>query len=75
MRNPHGLGGRKSVCIRRNQEESLDWGPTSTKGVDARHSIHDGNDAECLPANQVHSAFFLQAENGPEVRTQEERSQ
>lgn len=43
--------------------------------MDALDSIHDGNDAQSLPANQVHSAFFLQAENESEVRTREERSQ
>lgn len=26
-------------------------GPTSTKGVDALYSIHDGDDAKGLPAN------------------------
>lgn len=53
----------------------MDWGPTSTKRVDALHSIHDGNDAKGLPANQVYSAFLLQAENGAAIRTWEETSQ
>lgn len=57
------------VGIRRKQEERLDWGPTSAKGVDALYSIHDGDDAQGLPANQVHMAFLLQTENGSEVRT------
>lgn len=74
MRNPHGLGmgGGNRFAFRRSQEESLDWGPTGTKAVDTLHSIHDGHDAQGLPANQVHAAFFLQAEHGPDVRTREE---
>lgn len=55
--------------VRWNQEGYQDWEPTSAKSVDALYSIHDGNDAEGLPANQVHSAFLLQAENGSQIRT------
>lgn len=59
----------KLVGVRWNQEECWDWEPTSAKSVDALYSIHDGNDAKGLPANQVHSAFLLQADNASEIRT------
>lgn len=52
------------VWIRKNQEESLDKSPIGTKGMHALYSIHDGNDAQGLPANQVHSAFLARLRVG-----------
>lgn len=52
------------VWIRKNQEESLDRSPIGTKGMHALYSIHDANDAQGLPANQVHLAFLTRLRMG-----------
>lgn len=59
------------VWIRQNQEERLDRSPIGTKGMHALYSIHDANDAQGLPANQVHLAFLTRLRMGQ--RSERER--
>lgn len=64
----HSWGGCGTAAVRCPTSSNQDSGLTSTKSVDALYSIHNGDDTKGLPANQVHMAFLLQAENEPGTR-------